>query len=178
MYVSFGTVLGHMDIAAETYRVALAAAARIDARVLLTIGHRFDPSLLGEPPRNVHVEPWVDQVDVLAQADVVVCHGGSGTTFGALAAGVPLVIVPLFADQFTNGTLVDRAGAGMVVDRDRDTDGRPRRLGEEDAAGLADVIDAVRCGASFRRNAERIADEMARAPTVDHLLDELVAAGR
>lgn len=178
VYVSFGTVLGHMAIAAETYRVALAAAARIDARVLLTVGHRFDPSLLGEPPRNVHVEPWIDQADVLAEADVVVCHGGSGTTFGALAAGVPLVIVPLFADQFTNGTLVARAGAGMVVDRGRDTGGRPRRLGEDDAAALAETIDAVRSDGSFRRHAERIAAEMARAPTVDDLLDELVAADR
>ncbi len=36
---------------------------------------------------------------MLAQADTVVCHGGSGTVGQALAAGVPLALVPLFADQ-------------------------------------------------------------------------------
>jgi hypothetical protein len=43
---------------------------------------------------------------VLPHAALVVCHGGSGSTFGALAAGVPLVIWPLFADQFRNGRAV------------------------------------------------------------------------
>jgi len=54
----------------------------------------------------VHVEAWVPQADALAAATVVVCHGGSGTTFGTLAAGLPLVIVPMFADQPANARLV------------------------------------------------------------------------
>lgn len=173
IYVSFGTVLGHMSIAAETYRIALTAAAGIDARVLLTVGRRFDPSRLGELPGNVHVEPWVDQADVLAEAEVVVCHGGSGTTFGALAAGVPLVIVPLFADQFANGPRVAEAKAGVVLNTGRDAGGRRRRLSQADAVGIAEAIETVRSHPSFRRHAQRIAAEMAQAPTVDDLLDGL-----
>lgn len=42
VYMSFGTVLGHMSIAAETYRVAMTAAAGLDSRVLLTVGRRFE----------------------------------------------------------------------------------------------------------------------------------------
>jgi UDP:flavonoid glycosyltransferase YjiC (YdhE family) len=30
---------------------------------------------------------WIDQARVLAHADLVVCHGGSGTVLGALSAG-------------------------------------------------------------------------------------------
>jgi UDP:flavonoid glycosyltransferase YjiC (YdhE family) len=173
IYVSFGTVLGHMSIAAETYRIALSAAAEIDARVLLTVGRRFDASQLGKLPGNVHVEPWVEQADVVAEADVVVCHGGSGTTFGALAAGVPLVIVPLFADQFANAPRVAEAKAGVVLGTGLDTGGRRRRLRRADAAGIAEAIETVRSHSSFRQNAQRIAAEMARSPTVDDLLDEL-----
>ena len=164
VYVSFGTVLGHMTIAAATYRVALAAVGQLDARVLLTVGRRFDVAQLGEVPRNVHVEPWVDQADVLAEADVVVCHGGSGTTFGALGAGVPLVIVPLFADQFSNGAKVAEAGAGVSLNTGRDTD----------PAALAEAIETVQGNSSFREHARRIATEMARAPTVTELLDDLL----
>src|SRR5262245_6866381 len=100
VYVSFGSVLGHMTRAADAFRTALAALADLDARVLLTVGRAFDPAVLGEVPAHVHVERWVDQADVLAVADLVVCHGGSGTTYGAVAAGVPVVAVPMFADQF------------------------------------------------------------------------------
>lgn len=173
IYVSFGTVLGHMSIAAETYRIALTAVGGIDARVLLTVGRRFDPSRLGELPRNVHVERWVDQAAALAEAEVVVCHGGSGTTFGALAAGVPLVIVPLFADQFPNGVRVAEAEAGVAVDTGLDTGGARRPLGRADAAVIAEAIETVRSHSSFRHHAQRLAAEMAEAPTVDDLLDEL-----
>ena len=79
IYMTFGTVLGFMSIAAETFRMALKAVERTQARVLLTVGRRFDASTLGSVPANVHVEPWIDQARVLDHADLVVSHGGSGT---------------------------------------------------------------------------------------------------
>jgi UDP:flavonoid glycosyltransferase YjiC (YdhE family) len=176
VYMSFGTVLGHMSIAAEVYRTAVQAVAGIDARVLLTVGRRFDASQLGRIPGNVHVESWVDQADVLDEAEVVVCHGGSGTTLGALAAGVPLVVVPLFADQFANGARVAESGAGILVDTGHDGDaGRPS-LSRGDAARVAEAIETVRAGAPYRENAGRLAAEMASLPTAGTLLDELTAA--
>jgi len=176
VYATFGTVLGHMSIAADIYRMALAALARLDVRVLVTVGHRFDRTALEPVPANVHVEPWVEQADVLAEADLVVCHGGSGTVFGALAAGVPLVVTPLFADQFVNGRRVADSGAGLVVEPEGgDDDGVRRVLADRDAPRIADAIDAVLEAASYRRNARRIAREMAAAPSVDEVLDALLA---
>ena len=125
-------------------------------------------------PAHVHVEAWVDQADVLGTAELVVCHGGSGTTFGALAAGVPVVIVPMFADQFTNGDRVAAAGAGAVVHRDPLGAGR-RPLGLGDAPHVADAIETVRSDPSYAAAAGRIAGEMASVPPVDTLLDDLLA---
>ena len=71
-----------MSIAADVYRTALNAVEGLDVRVLLTVGRRFDRSSLGAIPPNVRVEAWFDQANVLDQADLVVCHGGSGTAFG------------------------------------------------------------------------------------------------
>jgi hypothetical protein len=176
VYATFGTVLGHMSIAAGIYRMALAALARLDVRVLVTVGHRFDRTALEPVPANVHVEPWVEQADVLAEADLVVCHGGSGTVFGALAAGVPLVVTPLFADQFVNGRRVAESGAGLVVEPEGgDDDGIRRVLADRDAPRIAAAIDAVLESASYRHNARRIAREMATAPTVDEVLDAVLA---
>ena len=128
VYVTFGTVLGYMTFAADVYRIALAALAGLDARVLLTVGGRLEPASLGPIPANVHVEPWIDQDRVLAGAELVVCHGGSGTVFGAVAAGVPLVVVPVFADQFENGRRVARSGAGMTVETESVRDDGSREV--------------------------------------------------
>jgi UDP:flavonoid glycosyltransferase YjiC (YdhE family) len=174
VYVSFGTVLGHMSIAAAAYRTAVRAVAGLDVRVLMTVGRRFDAAQLGPLPRHVHVEAWVEQADVLAAADLVVCHGGSGTTFGTLAAGRPVVIVPMFADQFTNGARVAETGAGFVVDGDRGLDRRPLR--DDDAALITDAIQTVRADLSYRDNARRIAAEMATVPPVDAVLAELAGS--
>ncbi len=176
VYVSFGTVLGHMSMAADVYRTAIDAVAGIDARVLLTVGRRFDPEQLDDVPANVHVERWVDQAVALDEAEVVVCHGGSGTTFGALAAGVPVVIVPLFADQFANGTKVTEAGAGIVVEPGRAGPGGGRHpLGRGDAPRIAEAIETVRTRGSYGDGAQRLAAEMGSAPAADTLLDELGA---
>ena len=176
VYATFGTVLGHMSIAADIYRMALAAAAEVDVRLLLTVGHRFDRADLGPVPANVHVEAWVDQARVVAESDLVVCHGGSGTVFGALAAGVPLVVMPIFADQFVNGRRVADCGAGLVVEPDRGGDNSPRRLlGDGDVPRIVDAIEGVLATASYRRNARRIALEMAAAPSVDEVLEALLA---
>lgn len=176
VYVTFGTVLGHMSIAASVYRTALNAVASENIRVLLTVGRRFDRATLGPIPPNVHVEAWVEQRDVLAEADLVVCHGGSGTAFGALAAGLPVVLVPLFADQFENARRITDAGAGLTVEAEQGaTSNRRRVVGEEDGPRIAEAIRTVLAAVSFRDDARRIAAEMAATPTVDDVLDTLLA---
>ncbi len=55
---------------------------------------------------------------MLAHASAMVGHGGFGTTMGALAAGVPQVVVPLFSfDQVVNGDHVAAVGAGLTTGR-------------------------------------------------------------
>jgi UDP:flavonoid glycosyltransferase YjiC (YdhE family) len=176
VYATFGTVLGHMSIAADIYRMALAVAAELDVRVLLTVGDRFDRSDLGPVPANAHLEPWVDQARALGEAALVVCHGGSGTVFGALAAGVPLVVTSLFADQFVNGRRVVDCGAGLAIEPARGGGNRPGRVfGLDDVPRIVEAIGAVLATPAYRRNARRIAREMAAAPSVDDVLESLLA---
>ena len=52
----------------------------------------------------------------MAEAAVVVGHGGFGTTMAALRGGVPQVVLPLFAlDQFLNAERIEAVGAGAQV---------------------------------------------------------------
>jgi UDP:flavonoid glycosyltransferase YjiC (YdhE family) len=147
--------------------------AGLNARVVMTTGGHFDCSLLSPVPDNVRVEDWVDQETVFPDASLAVCHGGSGTTFGALAYGVPLVMVPLFADQFVNAARVDRAGAGRTVERGHGGAGPRRPLVRADGPGITRAITEVLTEDRFRRAARRIAAEMRDAPTIGARLVEL-----
>ena len=135
-------------------------------RALLTTGRGMEPGVLGAVPANVHVEAWVPQRDILPHATALVCHGGSGTVLGALGAGLPLVVVPLFADQPDNARSVAAARAGLA-------------LPAPDASALRAAIERVLGDAELRRGAQRIADEMAALSPIESAVDRLVgmAAG-
>lgn len=105
--------------------------------------------------------------------ELVVCHGGAGTTFGALAAGIPLVVCPLFADQARNGRAVHNAGAGVVIDGGEHPPGGLRSLGPEDAAAMRTAIDQVLSTPAYHRAARRVAAEIAAMPTLDDVVERL-----
>jgi UDP:flavonoid glycosyltransferase YjiC (YdhE family) len=93
--ISFGTVVpidGHYP---GVYRDAIDAVAGLPVRILVTVGRDADPAALGPLPPNVHVERWVAIAAVLRDAAALVTHGGTGTTLAALAAGVPMALLPI-----------------------------------------------------------------------------------
>lgn len=150
VYVTFGSVAANIGFFPGVYRAALDALADLDARVLMTLGEGADPQALGPLPANATVERWVPQADVLREARAVVSHGGFGTTYGALAAGVPVAVLPLFSsDQFDNAAAIQASGGGVAVERPEDLTGA--------------VTTLLRDGEA-RTHAERIAAEMASLP--------------
>jgi len=173
VYVTFGSVAGGLPNATAVYRTALDAVAGLHARVVLTVGRGLDLDTLGPVPDNAQVEAWIPQAEVLGDAALVVAHGGSGTTFGTLAAGVPLVIVPLFADQLVNAERAAQAGAAVVVEPDRDAERGMGTLGPQHVRRLRAAIETVLADPSYARAASRVAGEMAALPSLDDLLTRL-----
>ena len=112
VYVTFGTVAAGSGYFPDLYRGALEALEDVDARVLMTVGRAHDPEELWPLPENARVVQWIPQPELLPHCAAMVCHGGSGTVRQGLTAGVPLVVLPLFADQPENARLVHHIGAG------------------------------------------------------------------
>ena len=110
IYLTLGTVVA----TDEVLQPAIQGLASLDAEVLVTLGSA-PGSDLGPVPANVHVETFVDQARLMPYVDLVVHHGGSGTTLAALVNGVPQVLTPKGADQFLNGDLIARAGLAEVL---------------------------------------------------------------
>jgi MGT family glycosyltransferase len=152
VYVSFGSAAAGNGYFPEIYLGAIDALADAPVRVLLTVGTEADPAELGALPANVHVEPWVPQGAVMAHASAMVGHGGSGSTLAAMAAGMPLAVVPLFADQPENAQRVADLGAGLRLDG---------------SSGLGDAVTALLEDPAYRANARAIADEIAALPSID-----------
>lgn len=177
VYVTFGSVIPFLSFAPAAFASVLRAVGQLEARVLFTVG-RVDPSALEPLPANVHVEQWVDQSDVLAEAQLVVCHGGSGTVLGALAAGVPLVNLPHFGDQFANARRIAESGAGVILDAGREVDGRRQPVIELMASRIASSAMSVLGDGSFRSVARRVALEMEGLAPPESVLEEVGAAVR
>ncbi|MER5261871.1 glycosyltransferase [Actinosynnema sp. NPDC002837] len=111
VYLTLGTAFGVVEV----LRTAVEGLAALDVKVLVATGPTVEPDALGELPDNVVVLPWVPQADLLPHVDLVVHHGGSGTTMGTLGAGVPQLVIPQAADQFNNADMVTEAGLGDRV---------------------------------------------------------------
>jgi UDP:flavonoid glycosyltransferase YjiC (YdhE family) len=156
VYLTFGSVAPQREFFPALYRAAIDALAPLPARLLVTIGRDRDPAELGPLPANVHVERWVPQADVMPHAAAMVCHGGFGTVRAGLAAGVPLVVLPLFADQPYNARRVHELGAGIALEQ-----------GTPGIAGMAGAVRAVLADAGYAERAATVAADVRALPTVD-----------
>ena len=86
------------------------------------------------------------QIDLLDEADVLVCNAGHGVLAKALARGVPLVCIPLAGDQKENAARTARAGAAVVISPDKAT-----------PHAIRDAVLRIVADRSYRRAAQRIA---------------------
>lgn len=147
VYVTLGTFFnGNTTV----FRTILDGLADQPVDVIVTVGRDQDPAVLQPIPDNVLVERFVAQAELLPTCSVIVHHGGAGTTFGALAHGVPQVIVPQGADNFDNAAMCERAGVALVL--------RPNEFSPKT---LADSVSSVLREARFVNAAARTADEIA-----------------
>lgn len=138
------------------------AFADLAAEVVVTTGHGIDVDALGPVPQNVRVAAWVPMSRLLATCDVVAFHGGSGTMLAALSAGVPLVTMPVAADQPENADRCLAAGVGVTLGP-----------GERDPASVRRAVELVLDTPGFAAAARRVRDEIREMPPPAAVLNDL-----
>ncbi|WET80982.1 glycosyltransferase [Amycolatopsis sp. QT-25] len=165
IYLTLGTAFGTPEI----LTTAIEGLAPLGARIVVATG-RVRPEELGAVPDNVTVRAWISQAELLPHADAVVHHGGSGTTLGALAAGVPQLVLPQGADQFANAEALVAAGAALSL--------RPGELGAEAIAEHTRSLLPHHGNTDHRDAALVIAGEIARMPSPAEVARALPEWGR
>ena len=158
------TYMDHADVLQR----AVTALGSLPVRGLVTTGPSLATDAI-EAPANVTVVERAPHSHVLRHASAVVTHAGHGTVIKSLAAGVPVVALPLGRDQLDNAARVAHHGAGLRL--------QPKAGAETIASAVTRVIDEPSFGANAHRLAEAIAVETAEDRAVAELevLGELAA---
>ena len=150
VYVTLGTIW-NTDM--EVFRLVI-EALHDRVNLIVTVGRQNDPAMLGPQPRGVIIGSYIPQHEILPWCDAVVAHGGSGTVLGALAHGVPLLVVPQGADQWSNAEQIVTAGAGQRLLRD-----------ELSVVAVRDCVMALLSEPSYRQAASNIKEEISVMPS-------------
>ena len=100
----------------DFYRDCVLVARELGRRAVL-LAHEDDvDELRRDMPESVFVAPYAPHSRVFPRADVIVHHGGVGTSGQALRAGRPQVVTPFLGDQFDNAHRLQRLGVARIVD--------------------------------------------------------------
>jgi UDP:flavonoid glycosyltransferase YjiC (YdhE family) len=162
VYFTLGTVFN----VPELYARVLDGLARLPVNVIATVGQDIDPVSLGPQGEHIRVRRYIPQRDVLPRCDLVVSHGGSGSVMGALAHGLPSVLMPLGADQPYNVRRCVDLGVALEL---------------EPVTVTAEAIEATVAGMiaddRYRRAAERIRDEINAMPGPEKTVPLLARLG-
>ena len=140
--------LGSADV--ELMRTLVAELADGPYRVIVSKGPQHD---LFELAPNMAGAEFLPQTSILPQVDLVITHGGNNTVTESLYFGKPMVVLPLFWDQYDNAQRVHDTGFGVRLD----TYGHTREQ-------LTGAIDGLLAAESLRARLAAVSSRLQGAP--------------
>jgi MGT family glycosyltransferase len=154
LYLSLGS-LGSADV--ELMRGLVATLADAPYRVVVSKGPQADELELAD---NMTGAEFLPQTSILPQVDAVITHGGNNTVTECLYFGKPMVVLPLFWDQYDNAQRMDETGLGVRLDTyghdPAELTGAVERLLAD--APLRERLGAISARLQSVRGTERAAD--------------------
>nr|XP_027195941.1 uncharacterized protein LOC113790467 [Dermatophagoides pteronyssinus] len=116
IYVSMGS-FGSANVVLMK-RLIDALAANSLHKFIISTGLYHQQIRLAE---NQWGQPYLPQTQILPLIDLVITHGGNNTVTETLMAGKPMIIMPLYTDQYDNAQRIQECGYGQRIDTHRFT---------------------------------------------------------
>ncbi|XP_072943570.1 UDP-glucosyltransferase 2-like [Epargyreus clarus] len=140
IFFSMGSVLKGEDLPDHMRRSLIQYFAQLKQTIIWKFESQID-----NLPKNVHVVEWAPQQSILNHPNTIlfITHGGMLSILEATHFGVPLIGIPIFADQFSNVDFAVARGNAIRVD-----------FSEEFPRKLKDAIDNVLESDSYLKNAK------------------------
>jgi MGT family glycosyltransferase len=147
VYLSLGS-LGSADVGLMRTLIDSLAGTRF--RVIVSLGPQHDQLELAG---NMTGAEFLPQTSILPLVDAVITHGGNNTVTECLRFGKPMVLLPLFWDQYDNAQRMHETGLGL-------------RLPTYDHAPeqLTGALEALLADAALARRLAAISARLAAAP--------------
>jgi MGT family glycosyltransferase len=150
----------------DVLRRVITALSTLDVRAVVTAGPSVDVASLPSPA-NVSVCRSAPHSRILDEASAVVTHAGHGTVIRSLAAGVPLICMPMGRDQNENTARVTARRAGVKVN--------PKASVEEIRNGIRTVLADPQYRQAAQKLGRRIVEDARSSPVVQ-ILEEVADA--
>lgn len=150
IFFSLGSHIPATGMALQKRAQFLKAFARLKQRVLW----KFEEDVPGRPP-NVLIRQWAPQQDLLGhpKIKVFITHGGQLSVQEAIYHGVPMLGMPVMADQLSNIKNVVEKGLGEEINYD-----------ELDENDIYDKLLRLIGDPSYKRQSAKYADLMRDRP--------------
>lgn len=113
VYILLGTLQNNNK---AFYQKCFRAFEKENATVIMSVGKAININKLGTVPDNFMVYPFVPQLEVLQHANLFITHGGMNSINEAMYYGVPMVVIPLDADQYINANRTVELGLAKRID--------------------------------------------------------------
>ena len=162
--VSMGTVFHRT---AGPYEAVLEALRDEPVNLVVAVGFDQDPGRFGPQPPSVRLEPYLPLAALLPRCDLFVTHGGFNSVKESLAAGVPMVLIPISADQPYSAERCAALGVGVTLGPE-----------ERTAAVVRRAARAVLADPAYAERAREMGQEMAALPGPRHAVALLEALHR
>ncbi|XP_065208652.1 UDP-glucosyltransferase 2-like [Planococcus citri] len=146
IYLSLGSVAKFSGLSKRMHDSFTNVLEQIPYRV---IWRHDKPEMVSNVTKNILVQKWFPQKDILAHPKVIlfITHSGILSTFEAIYFGVPMLTFPILYDQFTNAALIQSKGIGL-----------PLELNNFNELSLTLGIDQVINNQTYRENIKKLSN--------------------
>ncbi len=162
VFVSMGTLQNGVE---RVFRLVAEACADLPVQMVISLGGGLSRVRLGALSGSPLVVDYAPQLELLRKAALTIFHGGLNTALESLACGVPMVALPVTIDQPGVGARIKRTHTGITIP--------VQRLS---IRALRAAIAKVLTDTSYRNNARRFQNQIARANGVELAADLIEAA--
>lgn len=146
VYVSLGTVFNKKP---GVFKRIIDAFSDGRYQLIVSAGGAFAKLRAQSLPTNVLIFERVPQVEVLSRVTAVISHGGNNTVNETLAAGKPLLVMPVGGEQGDNASRVVYLGAGLRAN-----------IKEATSQEIGAKVDRLIKEPAFRQRAQEIAESL------------------
>lgn len=96
IYISLGTLLNR---SVSFFKKCIKAFENEPYSIIISLGNKIKKEQLGTIPANIHIYPFVPQLQILERASLFLTHGGMNSVNEAIYYGCPMLVIPVGNDQ-------------------------------------------------------------------------------